>query len=91
MSQLNFRENLVENTTVYLSSLGYSVKRIDIKVSDGDVHVFLEMPIEATKNATVIEYNLRKFFNQMPDIFTIVGLTLIISGVLIVNILGKTN
>ena len=30
-------------------------------------------------------------FNQMPDIFTIVGLTLIISGVLIVNLLGKTN
>tara|TARA_B100002019_G_scaffold38946_1_gene32646 strand:- start:479 stop:814 length:336 start_codon:yes stop_codon:yes gene_type:complete len=30
-------------------------------------------------------------FNQMPDIYTIVGLTLIISGVLIVNLLGKTN
>ena len=30
-------------------------------------------------------------FNQMPDLFTIVGLVLIISGVLIVNILGKTN
>jgi len=30
-------------------------------------------------------------FNQMPDFFTIVGLILIISGVLIVNLLGKTN
>ena len=30
-------------------------------------------------------------FNQMPDVYTIVGLTLIISGVLIVNLLGKTN
>ena len=30
-------------------------------------------------------------FNQMPDIYTIVGLALIISGVLIVNLLGKTN
>ena len=30
-------------------------------------------------------------FNQMPYIYTIVGLTLIISGVLIVNLLGKTN
>ena len=30
-------------------------------------------------------------FNQMPDLFTIVGLFLIISGVLIVNLLGKTN
>ena len=30
-------------------------------------------------------------FNQMPDIYTIIGLLLIISGVLIVNLLGKTN
>ena len=30
-------------------------------------------------------------FNQMPDLFTIVGLTLIISGVLIANLLGKTG
>ena len=30
-------------------------------------------------------------FNQMPNFFTIVGLVLIIAGVLIVNLLGKTN
>ena len=30
-------------------------------------------------------------FNQIPNIFTIIGLGLIISGVLIVNILGKNN
>ena len=30
-------------------------------------------------------------FNQTPDFYTIIGLTLIISGVLIVNLLGKTN
>ena len=30
-------------------------------------------------------------FNQMPDFYTIIGLTLIIAGVLIVNLLGKTN
>ena len=30
-------------------------------------------------------------FNQMPDLYTMVGLFLIISGVLIVNLLGKTN
>ena len=30
-------------------------------------------------------------FNQIPDIFTLVGLVLIISGVLIVNLLGKTS
>ena len=30
-------------------------------------------------------------FNQMPDFYTVIGLGLIISGVLIVNLLGKTN
>ena len=30
-------------------------------------------------------------FNQIPNIFTIIGLVLIITGVLIVNILGKNN
>ena len=30
-------------------------------------------------------------YNQMPDLYTIVGLALIISGVLIVNLLGKTG
>ena len=30
-------------------------------------------------------------FNQIPDFFTLVGLTLIVSGVLIVNLLGKSN
>ena len=30
-------------------------------------------------------------FNQIPDLYTVIGLTLIISGVLMVNLLGKTN
>jgi small multidrug resistance pump len=30
-------------------------------------------------------------FNQIPDFYTIVGLALIISGVLIVNLLGKSS
>ena len=30
-------------------------------------------------------------FNQMPDLYTIIRLALIITGVLIVNLLGKTN
>jgi len=29
-------------------------------------------------------------FNQTPDLYTLIGLALIISGVLIVNLLGKT-
>ncbi len=30
-------------------------------------------------------------FNQMPDLYTVLGLALIVSGVLIVNLLGKAN
>ena len=30
-------------------------------------------------------------FNQMPDLYTMIGLALIITGVLIVNLLGKAN
>jgi len=30
-------------------------------------------------------------FNQMPNLYTIIGLTLIIVGVLMVNLLGKVN
>ena len=30
-------------------------------------------------------------FNQIPDLYTILGMVLIISGVLIVNLLGKTT
>ena len=30
-------------------------------------------------------------FNQMPNLYAIIGLTLIIAGVLIVNLLGKVN
>ena len=30
-------------------------------------------------------------FNQIPDLYTFIGLGLIIAGVLIVNLMGKTN
>ena len=30
-------------------------------------------------------------FNQMPSLYTIIGLGLIIAGVLMVNLIGKTN
>ena len=30
-------------------------------------------------------------FNQLPDMFTVIGLLLIIAGVLMVNLLGKTS
>ena len=30
-------------------------------------------------------------FNQMPDLYTIVGLALIIAGVIMVNLLGRIN
>ena len=30
-------------------------------------------------------------FNQMPNLYAIIGLALIVAGVLIVNLLGKAN
>ena len=30
-------------------------------------------------------------FNQIPNLYTIIGLGLIIAGVLMVNLMGKTN
>ena len=30
-------------------------------------------------------------FDQMPDLYTMIGLALIIAGVLMVNLMGKTN
>ena len=30
-------------------------------------------------------------FNQMPDLYTVIGLVLIITGVLIINLLGKAS
>ena len=30
-------------------------------------------------------------FNQVPNFYTIIGLSLIVAGVLIVNLMGKTN
>jgi len=39
--------------------------------------------------ATVIVGIVR--FNQIPNLYTIIGLSLIIAGVLMVNLIGKTN
>ena len=46
---------------------------------------FAGLAIIATVVVGVIKYN------QVPNVYTIIGLTLIISGVLIVNLLGKTS
>ena len=42
------------------------------------------------KNNLQIAERIYKF-NQIPDLYTIIGLTLIIVGVLTVNLLGKVN
>ena len=46
---------------------------------------FAGLTILATVVVGVIRYN------QIPNLYTIFGLSLIIAGVLIVNLLGKTN
>ena len=43
------------------------------------------LTIAAVKLFGIIKYN------QMPNLYAIIGLALIIAGVLIVNLLGKTN
>ena len=40
--------------------------------------------------ASILIFGIIKY-NQMPDFYTLIGLALIIAGVLIVNLLGKTG
>ena len=46
---------------------------------------FAELCIIATSLVGLIK------FNQVPNIYVIIGLGLIVAGVLMVNLLGKTN
>ena len=61
----------------------------------GHYEVLIGTICNKEKNCNIEEINPRFFgiykYNQMPDFYTIVGLALIISGVLIVNLIGKTT
>ena len=63
-------------------TLSYVMKTIPVGVTYAS---FAGLCIIATIIIGIIK------FNQMPDLYTILGMVLIISGVLIVNLLGKTS
>ena len=63
-------------------TLSYVMKTIPVGVTYAS---FAGLCIIATIVIGIIK------FNQMPDLYTILGMVLIISGVLIVNLLGKTS
>ena len=63
-------------------TLSYVMKTIPVGVTYAS---FAGLCIIATIIIGIIK------FNQMPDLYTILGMVLIISGVLIVNLFGKTS
>ena len=63
-------------------SLSHVMKTIPVGVTYAS---FAGLTIIATSTVGVIK------FGQIPNLYTIIGLGLIIAGVLIVNLMGKTN
>ena len=63
-------------------SLSNVMKAIPVGVTYAS---FAGLTIIATATVGVIK------FNQIPNLYTIIGLGLIIAGVLMVNLIGKTN
>jgi len=62
--------------------LSHVMKTIPVGVTYAS---FAGLTIIATSAVGVIK------FNQIPNLYTIIGLGLIIAGVLMVNLMGKTN
>ena len=63
-------------------SLSHVMKSIPVGVTYAS---FAGLTIIATTAVGIVKYN------QMPNLYTIIGLGLIIAGVLMVNLVGKTN
>ena len=63
-------------------SLSYVMKTIPVGVTYAS---FAGLTIIATAAVGVVK------FSQVPNLYTIIGLGLIIAGVLMVNLIGKTN
>ena len=63
-------------------SLSHVMKAIPVGVTYAS---FAGLTIISTTTVGVIK------FSQMPNLYTIIGLGLIIAGVLMVNVMGKTN
>ena len=63
-------------------SLSYVMKTIPVGITYAS---FAGLTIIATATVGAVK------FSQVPNLYTIIGLGLIIAGVLIVNLMGKTN
>ena len=63
-------------------SLSHVMKTIPVGVTYAS---FAGLTIIATATVGIVK------FDQMPNLYTIIGLGLIIAGVLMVNLIGKTN
>ena len=76
--------SLITAITIVLCmySLSHVMKVLPVGITYAS---FAGLTIIATAAVGVIK------FNQIPNLYTIIGLGLIIAGVLIVNLMGKTN
>ena len=73
-------------TTITIVGCMYTLSLVMKTIPVGITYAsFAGLCIIATSVVGVIK------FNQMPDLYTLIGLSLIIAGVLIVNLIGKTN
>ena len=73
-------------TTITIVLCMYSLSHVMKAIPVGITYAsFAGLTIIATAAIGVIK------FNQIPNLYTIIGLGLIIAGVLMVNLMGKTN
>ena len=76
--------SIITSITIVLCmySLSHVMKVIPVGVTYAS---FAGLTIIATSTVGVFK------FNQIPNLYTLIGLGLIIAGVLMVNLMGKTN
>ena len=67
---------------LYMFTLSLVMKAIPVGITYAS---FAGLCIVATVMVGIVK------FNQIPNLYTIIGLGLIIAGVLMVNLIGKTN
>ena len=73
-------------TVITIVACMYSLSQVMKTIPVGITYAsFAGITIIATTVIGVIK------FSQMPNLYTIIGLALIIAGVLMVNLMGKTN
>ena len=73
-------------TAITIVACMYSLSQVMKTIPVGITYAsFAGITIIATTVIGVIK------FSQMPNLYTIIGLALIIAGVLMVNLMGKTN